>query len=286
MQVGRTLWLSLAFRPESARHARNMLRIAIWFMASAGLWLAGAVMPDGQRIGWWLAALALEYAGPFAFFRVPGLGHSTAGDWDISPSHMAERCGLFIIIALGEGIVVIGSSVAHGGLSAGLIGAMALAFTGSALMWWLYFDLGADRGQRFMSAHDQPGRIARNAYTYLHMPIVAGVILAAVGDSLLIEHWDEPALTSLIAMQCGGTMLFLAAMGLFKRYSSPRGNFPMSHTVAFAALALLGGIGLWLGIRALDLAAGVALVLLLACVWEWGSFHGGWLERYRALRQA
>ncbi|MGL1180851.1 low temperature requirement protein A, partial [Vibrio parahaemolyticus] len=83
---------------------RNMVRIACWFGASIPLWLAGALVALPLRLALWGVALAIEYGGPLAFFRVPGMGRSTRADWDISGSHMAERASLFVLIALGEGI--------------------------------------------------------------------------------------------------------------------------------------------------------------------------------------
>ena len=132
LQLGRSTAMAVLFRREGSARMRNMARIAAWFAASAPLWLAGALADDpNQRIAWWLAALAIEYAGPMLMFPVPGLGKSTGADWDISGSHMAERCSLFIIIALGEGIVVTGSSVAGAELvDGGLLGALWAQATG------------------------------------------------------------------------------------------------------------------------------------------------------------
>jgi low temperature requirement protein LtrA len=209
LQLGRSFAATLIFRPEGAARMRNMARITAWFVASAPLWIGGALASDPNlRLLLWLLALAIEYAGPMTMFRTPVLGRSSGSDWDISGSHMAERCALFIIIALGEGIVVTGSAVADAPWGAGLALALAIAFAGSALMWWLYFDLGAQRGAQLISGHAQAGRVARNAYTYLHMPIVLGVIIAAVGDALLLEHWHDTAGHDLVLVQTGGTVLF------------------------------------------------------------------------------
>jgi low temperature requirement protein LtrA len=230
----------------------------------------------------WGAALLIEYAGPFALFQVPGLGRSQLSDWNISGSHMAERCGLFIIIALGEGIVVTGASLAGLSMEPGRIAAFVIAFLGSALMWWLYFDLGMERGARHITGHAQAGRVARNAYTYVHMPIVLGIIISAVGDAALLEHWNEPASASLVLFLCGGSLLFLIGVGLFKRFSNSFGNFPFSHLVAVLLLVALGLVGLITAPQGAGFAAAGVAILFVTAVWEWVSYHGGWIERMEA----
>lgn len=279
MQLGRSAWVALAFRSEGAPKARNMLRITIWFCLSAPLWIGGALTGGPAQLGLWLAALAIEYTGPFALYRVPGMGRSSTSDWDISGSHMAERCSLFIIIALGEGIVVTGASFAGGIVDAAHIAALLIAFLTSALMWWLYFDLAAERGTRLIAGHAQAGRIARNAYTYLHMPIVLGIVIAAVGDALLLEQPFGPAGLPLVAVQTGGSMLFLAGLGLFKRHANTMGNFPMSHSVAIVAVVALGMTAWGSSVPALRFAGLGAVILLVTAVWEWVSYNGGWMER-------
>jgi low temperature requirement protein LtrA len=281
LQAGRSATMAWLFRSEDGARVRNMSRIALWFAASAPLWLAGALASDpGARLALWLAALAIEYAGPFALFRVPGLGHSRLSDWDISGSHMAERCALFIIIALGEGIVVTGNTFAGLPLDSARVTAFVIAFLSAALMWWLYFDIGAERGTRLISGHAQAGRVARNAYTYLHMPIVLGIVIAAVGDALLLQAADGSAGPELIAVQSGGLVLFLIGLGLFKRHANTYSNFPTSHLVAVLLMAGLG-LAAWSDPMPAARFAGLGVVILLvACLWEWVSYHGGWMERW------
>ena len=282
LQVGRSALTALVFRVEHAPNAVNMARIGLWFVFSAPLWLAGALLGGGWQLACWSAALAIEFAGPFAQFPVPGLGHSRLSDWDISGSHMAERCALFIIIALGEGIVVTGTSLASLSMEPGRIAAFVIAFFGSALMWWLYFDLGMERGARMIAGHAQAGRLARNAYTYLHMPIVLGIIVVAVGDALLLEHWSEPASEAFVAAQIGGILLFIGGVGLFKRFASTFGNFPFSHSIAALLFVLLGLWGLIFAPHSSLFAVMLVVVLFITALWEWVSYHGGWLERMEA----
>ena len=280
IQVGRTLFLAWAMSRTEGESGMNMLRVAIWFMASAAFWIGGALTAEGaDRLGWWLAALAVEYAGPFALFYVPFLGRSTYREWTISGHHMAERCALFVIIALGEGIVVTGATFAEQANTRASAFAFLLAFTSSVLMWWLYFDVGARRGAELIEHHDEPGRVARNAYTYLHMPIVVGMVLGAVSDELLLAHPDGHAEQPLIAFLCGGPAVYLLGVGFFKRFANTFRNFPLSHIVGLGLLAVLA-LWAWLvHVPALRLGALIVAVLTVVAVWEWGSFHGGWRER-------
>ena len=283
IQLGRSACMILVFGRANPGNARNLARISVWFAGSAVFWTIGVLRGPDERLAWWLAALAIEYAGPFMFFAVPGLGRSTAANWDISGGHMAERCALFIIIALGEGIVVTGSELSGQPLDRGRVSAFVLAFLASVLMWWLYFDLGAERSARKIETEQQPGRFARNAYTYLHMPIVAGIVIGAVSDALVLVHWRSRASPALVLTACGGNMLFLLGLGFFKGFSSPSRRPALSHGVA---TLLFVALGLWSWFVATDTlvmaTAGVA-ILALAVVWEWVSFHGGWKERFFAL---
>jgi Predicted membrane protein len=159
-------------------------RITVWLVLSGALWLAGG-WQDG-RLRWllWIAALGLEYLGPAMAFYVPGMGRSSTTDWDIDGGHLAERCSQFVIIALGESVLVTGSSFADALSQPQALLMFVSAFVGSVAMWWIYFDLGAERGSRAIRQSADPGRTARIAYTYLHLLIVAGIIVSAVADKL------------------------------------------------------------------------------------------------------
>jgi low temperature requirement protein LtrA len=279
IQLGRTLFMTAIMWKPNHRNGRNMLRISIWFAVSAIAWIAGALADAEARLAWWALAIGIEYAGPLAMFRVPGYGRSSPSDWDISGSHMAERCGLFIIIALGEGIIITGASFASGSMEQGRVLAFLITFLSSVLMWWLYFDMGAERGSSHISEHEQAGLVARNAYTYLHMPIVLGIVIFAVADAKLLADWASPAGGKLLAVLSGGALLFLVGVGLFKRQHSERGNFPFSHTIGVLLFAALTLWAWFIPLNALQLGGLGAAVFALVASWEWISFHGGWKER-------
>lgn len=285
IQVVRSLFLAFVMSRAEGESGLNMLRVAIWFMVSGLFWTAGALIAEGgERLAWWVGALAIEYAGPFALFYVPFLGPSSIREWTISGHHMAERAALFIIIALGEGIVVTGATFAGQAMTRDNTLAFLLAFASSVMMWWIYFDVGARRGAELIEHHAEPGRVARNAYTYLHMPIVVGMIGVAVSDELLLAHPAGQAEQALVAFTCGGLAVYLLAVGLFKRLANPFRKFPLSHLVGLGLLATLA-LWTWLvQVPALTFAALAVAVLTVIAVWEWGSFHGGWQERIARLR--
>lgn len=276
IQVGRTLFMTAIMRADAVANWRNMLRILIYFLLSAPLWLVGAFTDDPtSRLLWWAGALAIEYAGPMLLFRFPGLGHSTLQEWNISGAHMAERAGLFIIIALGEGIIVTGATFAALSPDASNIVALSIAVTSSFAMWWIYFDVGAAGGAAYIEHQADPGAIARLGYTYLHIPIVAGIVVIAVSDERLIAHptghFDPVFLASLI----GGLGLFLTGTAAFKWLVNETVLPPLSHLVGLLLVAALGLWGWMAHPQSLTLGAASIAVLITVALWEWLSLKGG-----------
>ncbi len=265
LQVGRSLFFLWAVRGETVRHRRNFQRILAWQAVTAALWIAGAQAAPGARLAWWTVALALETAGPLAYFYVPGLGRSTTADWDVDGHHLSERCGLFVIIALGESLLVTGATAAELAFDAANAAAFLVAFAGSVAMWWLYFDTGAERGARHFTDAADPGRIARMAYTYLHLPIVAGIIVCAVGDEILLTHPGH-ADAAAAAVILGGPALYLLGNAAFKWVTNRRRTPPLSHMAGLAlllALAAFAGRG-----TTLQLSVAAMAVLVLVAAWE------------------
>jgi low temperature requirement protein LtrA len=160
IQIGRTAYTSWAKGEWEPGASKNMTRATIYFLAAAPLWIIGGLDSDPQRrLAWWFAALVVEYAGPQLFFFVPGLGRSTLEEWDISGAHMAERCALFIIISLGEGILVTGATFADLQPSLRAVLDFLSAFLGTVAMWWIYFDVGARRGSELIEHEQHAGLI-------------------------------------------------------------------------------------------------------------------------------
>jgi len=270
MEVGRTAWMVWVIPADNAALRRNFQRILVWVAAPAPFWIVGALLPPGARLAFWAIAVAIWVAGPILRFPVPRLGTSSTQDWNVEGAHLAERCALFIIIALGEGILVTGATSATLPGTALNVTAFAVAFLGTIAMWWIYFHIGEERGARLIATHDDPGRIARVGYTYLHAPIVGGIVLAAVGDDILMKHAADPAGMKEVAALAGGPALYLAGLAAFKRLSL--GNLPLSHLVGLGLLALVASVAG--GMPVLALAALVAAVLVLVAAWEHVSLRG------------
>jgi low temperature requirement protein LtrA len=267
MQVGRSLFMLWALRRRRPVNRRNFQRITVWLSLAGVFWLAGGLAEHGARLGLWALALAIEYLAPSVGFWTPRLGRSTTADWDIEGGHIAERCGLFIIIALGESILVTGATFSGLVWTPVTAAAFAQAFVGSIAMWWLYFDIGAERGSRVIASSADPGRLGRLAYTYMHLPIVAGIIVAAVADDLVLAHPTGHSGAATIAVILGGPALYLAGNLLFKRATAER--LPLSHLGGLVLLALL--VPPATAASPLVLAAAATLVLVVVAAWEWRS---------------
>jgi low temperature requirement protein LtrA len=283
--MGRTLYTAWAKGEWRAGASKNMTRASLYFLLAAPLWIAGGLDPDpARRLAWWAGALALEYSGPSLFFAVPGLGRSTPEEWAISGAHMAERCALFIIISLGEGILVTGATFAELAPSRPAILAFLSAFVATVAMWWIYFDTGARRASDMIEHDRTPGLIGRAAYTYGHIPIVAGIIVLAVADEQVLIHPQGPGEPFLIACLLGGAFLFVGGTMVFKRLTSAQGWWPLSHLAGLGLFALYGLWALMAHPEPLLLHSAATVLFLIIAIWEWGSFHGGWTERWARWR--
>jgi len=278
LQLMRTLAIAWVASDHNPARARNFLRISFYFALAAPLWIGGALSEGDARLALWAGAVAIEYAGPLVFFRTPGLGASTVDDWDISGSHMAERCALFIIIALGEAILLTGATFAGLKSEPGTIAAFATSVIGSCAMWWLYFDTGAKRGGEAIEAAEtgDTARLARNAYTYLHMPIVAGIVVTAVGEEMMLTHPLDHADLGFVLVTCGGPALFLLGNQAFKWMIAERSWPPLSHFVGQGLLLAIAIVGLAQHWTPLAIGFAATLALVMTAIWEWFSVNGGW----------
>jgi low temperature requirement protein LtrA len=274
MQVGRTLFFLWALRGGPAHIRSNFQRVLAWLSLSGALWIAGGLAAGGGRFALWGAALAIELVAPWAYFYVPGLGRSRTSDWDIDPHHLAERCSLFVIIALGESLLVTGATFSGLRWDAGTVFAFVSAFLGSVAMWWIYFDTGARRGADRMQRSGDPGRIGRSAYTYLHLPIVGGIIVCAVADELVLAH-PEHATGGGVAAILGGPALYLLGNALFKWVTNDRRVPPLSHMAGLLLLLALVPIATSQHPSALALGAATTAVLLLVAAWETVAIRRG-----------
>ena len=264
MQVGRSLFTFFSIPKSQPGWRMNLLRITCWLACSGVFWIAGGLSEGQTRLWLWIVAVAIEYCGPVMRFRFPGLGATPLGDWEVEGGHMAERCALFIIIALGESIVVTGATFAETAWTATAISAFVVALVGSIAMWWVYFHLGAEAGAEHISHSDETGRIARSAYTYVHLLIVGGIVVAAVGDELLLAHPDGHSDTKAVIGMVGGPLLFLVGTLLFKRLM--RHLWQLSHMVGIVLLVAM--IPLAHHLTPLQLSAATTIIMLIVAAWE------------------
>jgi low temperature requirement protein LtrA len=236
IQVGRSIFMTLALRGE--RLQRNFQRILAWSVVSGVALILGAMVDGHPREVIWAAAIAFDFLGGRVGFWTPGLGRSTTEEWTIEGAHFAERCEAFVIIALGESIVVIGSTFAQiHHASSSQIAAFVAAFAGSTALWWVYFDrVAADAAQAIDESPD-PGRLGATAYHLVHPVIVAGIIVAAAADDVLLQDPHARGHIATTWLLLGGAALFLGGHGLFKAIVWR--IVPWPRLIAVVVLALL-----------------------------------------------
>ncbi len=261
MQVGRSTFVVIALRGQ--RLQRNFQRILAWCVASGCLMLAGAAVHGRVRELAWLLAIGVDLLGGAAGFYTPGLGRSRTEEWTIEGSLIAERCQAFILIALGESIVVIGASLSElHTLTAAAMIAFVTAFVGSVALWWVYFDRSAAEATRVIASSNDPGRLGRSAYHFVHPIMVAGIIVTAAADEEVLSHPLAVGETATTWMVLGGTALFLAGHALFKAMVWRVTSWPRIVAIIVLALLLLAAPRL----SALALAVGAALVVVAVAV--------------------
>ena len=264
MQVGKTVFLWASTLPSQSLARANAIRITTWLALSAIFWIAGGLAEGQTRLLLWAVALGIEYISPAVRFWIPRYGASSVADWMIEGGHMAERCAGFIIIALGESIVVTGATFAELTWTTENVAAFVSAFAGCLAMWWIYFHIGAEAGSEQLSRSSEPGRLARLAYTYLHMPIVAGIIVAAVADELVLKHPGGHSDLKTVISAIGGPLLFLFGTVLFKH--SFRGFLQLSHGVGIVVLCVLAWFASELSPLVLSILT--TAILIVVAVWE------------------
>jgi low temperature requirement protein LtrA len=241
IQIGRSAFcLFMLGRNENAE---NFARITSWAILSAPLWLAGGFSHGDTQLAFWLAAVLMDSAGPAMGYRIPVLGASKASVWQIAGGHLAERCQLFVIIALGESILLTGTTLAHEPeLTTSVAIAFLLAFSTSVMLWWVYFSR-AGRAAEIFETSRNPGGMGR-AYTYFHIPMIAGIITLAVANEKLIVHPTGHVTPQFTAVAIGGACLYMFGNAVFN--SRITSAFPRRRTITLLAIALCIPFAHWL----------------------------------------
>jgi low temperature requirement protein LtrA len=245
---------------------RQVLRFTPAVIGGTGLLLIAAQFHGWVQTALWAGALAVDYVGT-------ALGG--ASGWRLpAPGHFAERHGLIIIVALGESIVAIGVGVAERPISTTIIVASVLGLALVSAMWWAYFDVSALQGEHALSSEpiETRPRLARNAFSFAHLPLVASIVLVALGLKKVLEDVADTAHRTLgdplhgpaLAALLGGLVLYLLAHVLFKWLTVHL----LSVVRLAAAAVLLAALPFAAAIPALGQLALAAVVLIIALVIE------------------
>ena len=231
------------------------LRLARTAIPAPALIIVAGFLDGPAQAALWLAALVMDFAGPYVF-GVKG--------FTVSPGHFAERFELVVIIALGESIVAVGAGVGGEELDAGLVSAAALGIVVAAALWWAYFDvvaLVAKRHFREAVGHAQV-LMARDSYSVLHLPMIAGIVLIALGIKKTLADVAEPLATVPAVALFGGISLYLLGHLAFRLRNVRTLNRPRLVT-AVLCLALIPVATEVDALVALALAAAVCAGLIL-----------------------
>jgi low temperature requirement protein LtrA len=256
----------LASRDDPAlRH--SVAGLAVSTAIGVGLLLGASFLNGLAQGALWLLALSLDMAGPLFFIDSSG--------WRLMPGHFAERYGLIIIIALGESIVAIGVG-AHAHLTWGIAAAAVLGIAISAALWWMYFDVVALVSRRRLiraPEGQERNELARDSYSYLHLPMVAGIVLVALGLKTTLGHVEDPLETVPAFALLGGVAIYLLGLVGFR--------FRHVHTVnrqrlGLAALffALLPAATNMPALVTVALVAAVLAAVISYETWTYGERRG------------
>jgi low temperature requirement protein LtrA len=214
---------------------RAVGRLAPGLLAGSALIVVAGFLPAGWPRGLlWATAIVVDVGSP--------LVTGTEG-WHMSPGHFAERHGLVIIIALGESLVALGVGVASDELTPRIVAAVLVGFVSVACLWWLYFDVVAIAAERrFTSAPiAERNDIARDSYNYFHLPMVAGIVLLALGLKKVFADLDSPLKLTIATALFGGVALYLLGHLLFRRRNMHSWN--VQRAVALVVLLALVPLG-------------------------------------------
>jgi low temperature requirement protein LtrA len=244
-------------------------RLAPGVLIASGLLILAGTQDGAVQAGLWCAALIFTFTAPF-------WGRQR---WTVHPSHFAERYGLIVIIALGESIVAIGLGLAGAELDAAQLAAASLGLLLAAALWWAYFDVVAIVAERKLRSLDgiNQAHLARDSYSYLHLPMVAGIVLLALGVKKAVGHVDASLDTVPAVALCGGVALYLAGHIAFRL----RNVGSVNRQRVIAAAACLALIPLALNADALLALAAVTAVCAALIVYEKIHFREA-RERIRA----
>jgi low temperature requirement protein LtrA len=243
-------------RADESGDLQAILKLAPGLLIGSALLIVAGALDDGARASVWIIAILVDWSTPLLF---------GTEEFHLDPGHFAERHGLIVLIALGESILAIGAAAGFT-LSTGQVFAALLGIATVSALWWAYFDVVAIVAERRLS--EAPPReqapLARDAYSYLHYPLIAGIVLLALGLKETLEQTGaELETVPAIALCCGPALYLLGQIAFRERVL---GTF--SPHRALATVVLLALIPLALGADALGALAAVAAVLAVLIAFE------------------
>ena len=237
-------------------------QLAPGLLAAPALIMLAGFLDGGAAAGLWVVALVIDYGTPYL---------RDVSGFTVSPAHFHERFGLIVIIALGESIVATGSGVDATGLTAGVVTTAVAGLVIAGAQWWAYFDVVAlVAGRRFAVAESgAQARLARDSYGVLHLLLIAGVVLVALGLKKALLHTDEPLETVPAVALCGGAALYLIGHVAIRL----RNIGSLNRQRMFAAVILLALIPFATSVDALVAVITVAIVHVALIAYETVHFR-------------
>ena len=262
--------LHLVLYADASRRGNAAWSAIAGFAVTVGIGMAllviGSLLSGHAREFLWLAAVAIDYAGPGLLTR-----RRLRGIQRVAVAHFAERYGLFVIICLGESIVTIGVGARGQALDASLVAAVALGLLITIGLWWTYFDTASSRAEQALRDHPDPVLAASDAYSYLHLLIVAGIIVFAVGVNVALHAAGEPPGDGGRLALCGGVALYLVAHAAFELRLI--GTLATGKLATALALGVLYAVGAsW---PAWVISASIAALLAFLCATEFRAGRAG-----------
>lgn len=240
MQLGRTAFIIWQLGNDHVL-TPNHKRMFGWLFISACFWISGGFAEEHLRLLLWAIAIACEYFSPMIGFALPGFGRSNTQDWTIEGGHLAERCQLFVIVALGETLLATGATLGNSERwdAAMLLAALA-TFLGTLAMWWLYFGTSSKDATTRITRSDDPGKIGAY-YHYIHAIFIAGIIACAVGNDIAMEHPSGTATIAQMLIISIGPIIYIFGSAIYKYVVY--GRMPISHLAGVLALILIMPLG-------------------------------------------
>ncbi|MQB19464.1 hypothetical protein DXT90_02330 [Agrobacterium tumefaciens] len=265
MQLSRSLFGLYVFHGVDHGNSKTFGRITVWLVVSSFFWIAGGLTDSlTYRLLLWTVAIAIEYIGPLVRYYVPGIRAHDDEQILLSGEHLAERCALFVIICLGETILTTGKTATEYMNSGLTFVVFCAAFLSTVIMWWIYFHHGQEQASEKAEETAEPEKIVQNLFNYGHLPIVAGIILTAVGEDFSLSNsHDAATLRESLAIMGGPILFLLGNIGVKVAASHVR---PVSHFVGVGVLVALLFVP---DVPLYSLQIASATVLLLVAIWEY-----------------